>query len=963
MTALPTSRIPRPQDSLEWVDRERPLRFEFEGAEIAAYAGDSIASALWASGVRALGHSLKKRRPRGLDANVAVLERGRGVLVAEATPVEDGMVLRRLHGPAAELPAWTAAGSKLAPGGLHDPARLAEPGFERSVRSWVGLGPLPPVAAKRWTSRPSVATDVLVIGAGLAGLSAALAAAERGVRVLVVDGDPGPGGRALTGREARRALGQLLSRLTPSSGVDVWPATTALGIYDDGLVPVLSAGRLTKVRARRIVIATGRIELPAIFRNNDLPGIVSMPTAERLLVRYGVLPCRRAVVLTAGDDGHRVVPALLEAGVEVAAVVDARQVAPGRPLGGGSPALAFGGSLVQEALAAPDGRLAGVVVHGDGRPHGAFACDGLVVAAGSVAADQLVLQAQRRHAPQFGPIPVEVARGIFAAGALRGLASPAGCVDDGARVGALAAASLLGGPRIAAPADAPDAALDAAVAPLARVPHPSGACFVDLDEDVELGDLEAAIDEGFDQVGLLNAYTKFGRGVGQSKTSHAHAVGVLEGRLAAHGAGVGPPDRPVPRPPALPVPMRALAGRRFCPRRRTPIHDWHVAQGAELLVADDWDRPALYPSGESAISPASRAATIDVEVRRVRQRAGIIDVGTLGKIDVAGRDAGAFLEQVYAGWFANMRIGSSRYALLCDDAGAVVDDGIAARFAHDRFYLTTTTGASAAVYRELQRRAIELACEVVLTNLTGAVAAFNVAGPRAPRVVAAAADDPGRVLALPYLGALETRFAGVTARVLRVGFVGEVGYELHLPASEALSAWRRLLEIGAAEGLRPFGVEAQRMLRLEKGHLLVGQDTDALSTPFEVGLGWAVKMQKPAFVGRRSLAIRSARPPSRALVGFEIPAGRGATGVADAADVRECHLVVDGDGIVGRVTSVGRSPSLDRTIGLAFVGPASASPGCSFAIRLDRDRRVAATVVPTPFFDPENRRQHEAAGA
>jgi sarcosine oxidase subunit alpha len=308
-----------------------------------------------------------------------------------------------------------------------------------------------------------------------------------------------------------------------------------------------------------------------------------------------------------------------------------------------------------------------------------------------------------------------------------------------------------------------------------------------------------------------------------------------------------------------------------------------------------------------------------------------------------------------------MRVGTSRYALLCDDAGAVVDDGIVARFAIDRFYVTTTTSASAAVYRELQRRAIELACEVALTNLSGAMAAFNVAGPRAPGVVAAAADDPSRVRGLPYLGAIEASFGGVVAKVLRVGFVGEIGYELHVPASRALSAWQRLIALGAVEGLQPFGVEAQRMLRLEKGHLVVGQDTDALSTPFEVGLGWAVKMQKAAFVGRRSLAIRSGRPASRALVGFELTSERGAD-VAAVSDVSECHLVVDGDAIVGRVTSVGRSPSLGRTIGLAFVATGSASPGSSFTIRIDRDRRVAATVVATPFFDPENLRQREAAG-
>jgi len=402
--------------------------------------------------------------------------------------------------------------------------------------------------------------------------------------------------------------------------------------------------------------------------------------------------------------------------------------------------------------------------------------------------------------------------------------------------------------------------------------------------------------------------------------------------------------------------MAVLAGRSFVPRRRTPLHDWHVTHGAELLLADEWERPAFYKTGHD------RESTIADEVRAVRQRVGVIDVGTLGKIEVVGRDAAAFLERVYTGRFAEQRVGSSRYALMCDESGVIIDDGIVSRFAQDRFYVTTTTSASASVYRELQRWALCFASDVGpvgTTNLTGSLTAWNLAGPDAPALLARVADDAGAVRSLPYLGAVETTLRGLPVRVIRAGFVGEIGYELHLPVTSALFLWDLLMGVGADSGLVPFGVEAQRVMRLEKGHLILGQDTDALAYPHEVGLGWAVKHDKPFFVGQRSLRIRTATPPARALVGFEL-LPHAARANDDA--VRECNLVMQGGGkaIAGRVTSVVRSPTLGKTIGLAFVAPAQQAPGSTFAIRVSRGHHVEARVVPTPFYDPSNARQRQA---
>jgi sarcosine oxidase subunit alpha len=342
-------------------------------------------------------------------------------------------------------------------------------------------------------------------------------------------------------------------------------------------------------------------------------------------------------------------------------------------------------------------------------------------------------------------------------------------------------------------------------------------------------------------------------------------------------------------------------------------------------------------------------------VQTVRASAGIIDVGTLGKIEVNGPDAAEFLERLYTGRYAKMKVGTTRYVLMCDETGVIIDDGVAARLADDRFYVTATTTGADAVYREMQRWAILWKLNVVLINLTGTYAAMNLAGPMARRVLAALTDVPLDHAAFPYLGVREGHVAGVPARLLRVGFVGEMGYEVHVPRLSGAHVWDAIMQQGAAVGIRPFGVEAQRILRMEKGHIIIGQDTDGLTFPFEAGMDWTVKMDKPFFVGQRSLVVLRRRRIERTLIGFALAADyRGPT-------PKECHLVIRGEQITGRVTSVAFSPTLGRVLGLAYVAPNQSAIGNSFAIRVDGAKEVRAEVVRTPFYDPDNQRQSESA--
>jgi sarcosine oxidase subunit alpha len=460
---------------------------------------------------------------------------------------------------------------------------------------------------------------------------------------------------------------------------------------------------------------------------------------------------------------------------------------------------------------------------------------------------------------------------------------------------------------------------------------------------VQVEDLVHSAQEGFDSVELMKRYSTYGMGPSQGKTANLNAIRIL---AKTKNQTVAETGTTTSRPFFHPVPMSHLAGRGFHPHRHTALHSRHKAAEAEWLSAGEWVRPGYY-----RVDGKSAGEAIRDEALAVRQSAGIIDVGTLGKIEINGPDAGEFIERLYTGRFAKMKPGTIRYGLMCDETAVVIDDGVVARLAEDRFYVTTTTTGSGSVYREMQRWAILWGLDVTLANVTGQYAAMNLTGPDSRRILSTLTGCDLSAEAFPYLGVREEEVRGVPARLMRVGFVGELGYEIHVPSTQAAWVWDGLMQAGQSVGLRPFGVEAQRILRLEKGHVIIGQDTDGLTTPGEAQLGWAVRMDKRFFVGQRSLKIIQKRPSTREMVGFTLaPADRD-------AGVQECHLVIENGEIVGRTTSVAYSPTLQRVIGLAHLPPDCTAPGTTFSIRIDRGALVTATVVTTPFYDPQNTRQ------
>ena len=957
----------------EWIERAQPINFTFEGTQFQGHAGDTITSALWASGQRVLGRSFKYHRPRGIlsianhDIN-ALMQDGQKLNVrADVTQLEPGMTLSAVNtagGVTSDRASVVNFFAPFLPVGFYYKAfhtKRLFPFWERLIRNMTGLGKLD-------TSTPHIRTpkrydfcDVLVIGAGVSGLTSALAAADAGADVAIVDENAragGAGGYQLGGQVSRAEKTQeLLHGVENHPRIRVYTGTQAAAYYVDHWVPLVDRNCLSKMRAKAVIVASGAYEQPAVFRNNDLPGVMLASAAQRLIYRYAVKPMNRAVVLVANSDGYRAALDLAKHGVTVMAIVDLRENPTSTDLAEtaqtqGIPI--FLGHCVYEAKLNPggDGVASAVIcpIDSNGTPQTGFsqaiACDGIVMSVGWAPAANLLYQAGTKmrfddSLQQF--VPFVLPAGVFACGRVNGVFEFDQKLLDGCRAGLEAAAYL--GLSSSSPLEVERKIQESPSHPWAIVEHPAGKNFVDFDEDIQFKDFVNAAQEGFDNIELLKRYTTVGMGPSQGKHSNMNALRILA-RIT--GKSPGEVGTTTARPFFHPVPMSHLAGRGFKPERQTRLHSRHAALGAHFMLAGMWQRPEYYTQPEK-----SREECIRLEVEAVRTRVGIIDVGTLGKLELRGADAAEFLERVYTGRYANLKVGMSRYALMLDEAGVVIDDGVIARLGAEQFYFTTTTSGATTVYRELTRLNTMWRLNCGLVNLTGARSAINLAGPYARKVLAKLTDCDLTGTAFPYLAVREAQVAGIPAVLMRVGFVGEWGYEIHVAAESAPAVWDALLEAGADYEISPFGVEAQRLLRLEKGHLIVSQDTDGLTTPLEASLEWAVKMDKPFFIGQRSLQIVAKRQVKQKLVGFTLDVD------FQAQPPQECHLVIDSDEIAGRVTSIAFSPSLRRFIGLAYIKPELAKTG-HFAIRLSDGSLVAATVSSTPFYDPDNIRQKEA---
>jgi sarcosine oxidase subunit alpha len=961
-----TDRLPLPFGRL--IDRTKPLSFTFEGIAYQGFAGDTIASALVGAGRWTLSRSFKYHRPRGplsmagQDANSIVQVPGEPNAYADRVALTSGVKVQGLNyfgsidrdtGRVMEL------FSRFLPVGFYYKTfykpKWLWPFWEKVIRRMAGLGHVEKVDGHPYFDKAYAFCDVAVIGGGPAGLAAALAAAEAGAEVALIDEQPILGGALayarfdIGGLKAESVSADLVARVRAEKRITVYQESVCQGWFADHFLPVTKGNRLYKLRAKATVVATGAMEQPLVFRANDLPGIMLGSAAQRLMRLYGVKPGKRAVVATANDDGYAVALDLIQAGVQVALVVDLRK----SPTGPARDAVRAAGITIRdhatlsEAIESAN-RVSAVQVSeiaGEGalgRDLETVSCDLVCLSIGYAPSSALLHHAGAKLAYDPATAMTQVLSlpsGLYAAGSVGGYVWDLDAVlADGRHVGAAAAANL-GFATSVPPAPETDAGIAGITHPWPIFPHPKGKEFVDFDEDLQIKDIVDAAAEGYDHIQLLKRYSTAGMGPSQGRMANVAVIRLL---AKATGASIHDVGTTTIRPPIGPEKIGHMAGRSFSPIRLTSMHERHLALGAVMMPAGDWMRPARYGQDESVIAEEATA---------VRKGLGIIDVSTLGGIEVRGPDAAELLNRMYTGAYAKQPVGHGRYLLMTDVAGIVIDDGVAARIGEQHFYVTATTGGVDRVYRSMQWFNAQWRLAVDVAHVTAAYAAVNLAGPLSRQVLQGLSGTiDWSAEAFPYMGVREGDLAGIPVRAMRVGFVGELGYEIHVPASYGAALWDVLMAAGKPHGIRPFGVEAQRLLRLEKGHIIVSQDTDGITNPLEAGMAWAIAGKKGFYVGKQAVDAAAAAGPTRRLVGFEIAAG-------DLAKVKECHLVVRDREITGRVTSIAWSPALEKVIGLAYVAPDQVEAGSRFTIKGEGGAIVTATTVRTPFYDPENKRQ------
>jgi sarcosine oxidase subunit alpha len=977
-----SSRLPAPFGLR--LDRSRAVSFEFNNRRMSGYAGDTLASALLANGVQLVGRSFKLHRPRGIyscgvEDPSGLVDVGTG---AKRTPNQRATVIELAEGlraasvncwPTVEFDLGSVNGmlSALLPAGFYYKT-FKWPNwhlFEPMIRRMAGLGRAAGVADPDRYEEVAAAADVLVVGGGIAGLSAAVSAARSGAHTILL-----ACGASLGGGLSWRTDADIDTLVAAARrvGVRILTRTLAFGVYDHGLVcaresypqgsarPAASQGRgssgaagdgagrgvlrerLWKIRARHIVAAAGAFERPMLFPDNDRPGVMLAGAADKYAHAFGVACGRHVVIAANSDSAYAVAESLRGAGVNVVALVDRRARA---DIGVDSTGFR---TLTNAGIASVDGttsvRGCTAVSIDAGRPE-TFYCDSILSAGGHAPAVHLHSQAGGKlrwleDAAMF--VPDGHAPGLVSVGACAGIFDREAAAEHAAHVGRALASGLV--PPLATPQGA-GRSLASTV-----FPGVAGKQFVDLQNDVAVGDVGLAARENYRSVEHLKRYTTTGMGTDQGKTSNVNALVLMGDFTGRQPAEVGTTKF---RPPFAPVTLGLIAGRRvgalYRPLKSLPAERWHRERGALFEQFGSWYRPAAYPLPGEPLDVAAQR-----EALAVRRSVGVLDGSPLGKLEVFGPDAAEFLDLMYLGTMSTLSIGQARYGVLLNENGIVADDGIVARLSDAHYWINTT---SAGVERTTAAFEEWLQCEytnlrVVVTPVTSRWGNVTVAGPKAWHWLSAigfdAAFAPASMKHMTLrTGALE----GVPLRVLRASFSGELGYEVNLPVDHVPWLLERLWARAAEFAAVPYGIEALEILRTEKGYIHIGTDTDGTTLPGDIGFARALDKKKANFVGRRSLLRPAARDPERLQL-VALASGDASTPLPVGAQIAAGAPPTRSQGYV---TSSYMSPSLGAPVALGLLARGAERLGERVRVH-HLGATLEAVVVKAPFIDPAGER-------
>ncbi len=991
------------------IDRSRPITFTFNGRRLHGLAGDTLASALLANDQVMLGRSYKFHRPRGLIASGpeepnALVGLGEGPRFepnqrATTTELFDGLVARsQNHWPSLDfdIGAVNAALARFLPAGFYYktfmwPRDFWKKLYEPLIRRAAGLGSAPKHPDPDSYEHFHAFTDVLVIGGGVAGLQAAKVAAQAGAKVLLIEQSPHWGGRApvdggtVDGEPVESFVEKTVAELAAMENITLRRRCMGVGVYDHGYVlgyerltdhaPQLGGPRhrLWRIRARRIVTATGAIERPLPFAGNDVPGVMLASAMRDYVVNWGVAPGQRVIVVTNNDDAYRTAITLKRAGIEVLRILDVRN--------------SGGGALMEEAfdlgiridcgraIARVSGgkRVAKVAIcahEGEGGVLEEVACDAVAMSGGwspavhlwSHCGGKLIWDESQAHFRPDTARPPTGADGegfVIPAGAASGELSLDGVLSDADAAGKYAAKAVgckpkrTKVPNCAGPEEAP-------MRPVWLMPERAhvalrNKAFLDYQNDVKVSDIQLAAREGYESVEHTKRYTTLGMATDQGKLSNINGLATLADALGAPVPEVGTTTF---RPPWTPISMGAIAGEArgvlFQPLRRTPMHGWHEANGAHWEPVGQWRRPYAYPrDGESLHDAVMR------EVRNTRQSLGLLDASTLGKLIVKGPDAGCFLDMLYTNMMSTLKPGRCRYGLMCDENGFLIDDGVVARLDDETFLCHTTTGGAERIHAHMEEW---LQCEwwdwqVYVANVTEQFAQIAVVGPKARALLERLGGMDVSREALPFMEWRAGELAGFPIRIFRISFSGELSYEIAVPAAHGLALWQLLMKEGAEFGISPYGTEALHVMRAEKGFIMIGDETDGTVIPQDLGLGWAISKKKADYLGKRAQQRPHMTDPNRwRLVGLETLDGSvlpdGAHAVAEGVNENGQRKVQ------GRVTSTYFSPTLGRGIALGLVLHGPDRMGEVLEFPATDGRVIKARIVSPVFYDKDGERQN-----